>query len=373
MTARWRGNEIVFVAGARPNFMKVAPLLRALDAGGSELRSFLVHTGQHYDEEMSDIFFQQLNIKRPDVSLDVGSGAHGAQTARILERFEELLIGGEGRPRGVVVVGDVNSTVACTLAAVKQNIPAAHVEAGLRSFDRTMPEEINRLATDAIADLLLVSEESGVENLRREGVAEERIRLVGNVMIDTLAFELPRAKELDVPATMGISGDYALVTLHRPSNVDDEGTLTRLVAFMEDIARSLEVVFPIHPRTRERLTRFQLYDRLAAAPGVRLANPLGYHEAVSLMSSARIVYTDSGGIQEETTFLGIPCLTLRQNTERPATVSYGTNTLVGNDLDLARTLTADVLAGRYKKGAPVPLWDGHAAERAMEEIARSWR
>jgi UDP-N-acetylglucosamine 2-epimerase (non-hydrolysing) len=365
--------EIYIVAGARPNFMKVAPVIRALRTRHPSLSFRLVHTGQHYDEGMSDIFFEQLRIPRPDISLGVGSGSHGAQTARILSAFEELLLAAREKPRGVVVVGDVNSTLACTLAAIKLNIDVAHVEAGLRSFDRTMPEEINRIVTDSIATLLLVSEESGVGNLTREGVEPSRIKLVGNVMIDTLAYELENARALQMPARIGVRArGYVLVTLHRPANVDDPEKLGILVDFLNRLSDDLQIVFPIHPRTRERLDRFGLFDRIAENERIIVSEPLGYHEAAGLLESALLVLTDSGGIQEEASYLGIPCLTLRENTERPATVDLGTNTLIGSDIKRAETLVNDVVAGRYKRGGAIPLWDGHAAERLVDELARAW-
>ncbi len=365
--------QVVFVAGARPNFMKVAPMLRAVEAAGRPFEPVLVHTGQHYDASMSDVFFRELGIPAPDVHLNVGSGAHGAQTAKILAAFEAWLTSLPAPPRGVVAVGDVNSTMACTLAAVKLEVPVAHVEAGLRSFDRKMPEEINRMVTDAVADLLLTSERSGNDNLAREGVDPARVRLVGNTMIDTLVHELPRARALGVPARHGLTpGGYALVTLHRPSNVDDAARLGALVALLEETARRVPVVFPVHPRTRERLGRFGLLDRVAGNPSLRVLDPLGYRETLGLMADARYALTDSGGIQEETTFLGVPCLTLRPNTERPATVTFGTNTIVGDDLAKARSLVNDIAEGRYKKGGAVDGWDGRASERVTRALVEAW-
>ena len=370
---RSMASPLILVAGARPNFMKVAPVLRALASRDHHFAPALVHTGQHYDEGMSGVFFRQLGIPEPDVHLGVGSGSHGAQTARILAAFEERLLAFSTRPRGVVVVGDVNSTMACALAAVKLGIPVAHVEAGLRSFDRGMPEEINRVVTDAVADLLLVSEPAGEENLHREGIPPQRIRYTGNVMIDTLARELDAAKELAVAASLGLSpGSFAYVTLHRPSNVDSPERLEALVGFLEALAQRLPVVFPVHPRTTERLRSAGLAGRLESAAGVRLSQPLGYRESLALMAAARLAVTDSGGVQEETTFLGIPCLTLRRNTERPVTVSAGTNTVVGDDLALATQLVDEILAGRYKRGRQIPGWDGRAAERVVDALVEAW-
>jgi UDP-N-acetylglucosamine 2-epimerase (non-hydrolysing) len=361
--------EITVVAGARPNFMKVAPLLRALRR--TPLVPRLVHTGQHYDAAMSDVFFQQLGIPEPDVHLGVGSGRHGQQTARILESFESYLVDAPQPQRGVVVVGDVNSTVACSLAATKLGIPVAHVEAGLRSFDRTMPEEINRLVTDAIADLLFVSEPAGEDNLRREGVPEHKIHYAGNVMIDTLVAQLPAAERLDVQGVFGLNpGRYALVTLHRPSNVDDPGRLAALIEFLVCAAEGVHVFFPVHPRTHERLCSSGLIGRLDGR--VILSGPLGYRENLALMKSAKLVLTDSGGMQEETSFLGVPCLTLRSSTERPVTVSHGTNTIIGDDLSRAYRAFDEILAGSYRRGQAIRGWDGRASERIAAALCDAW-
>jgi UDP-N-acetylglucosamine 2-epimerase (non-hydrolysing) len=361
------------VAGARPNFMKIAPVLRALGGSKGCVCARLVHTGQHYDEGMSGVFFRDLGIKEPDVYLGVGSGTHGQQTARILAAYEEHLLAASPRPAAVVVLGDVNSTVACTLAAAKLGIPVAHVEAGLRSFDRSMPEEINRVVTDALSDLLLVSEPAGEENLRREGIPQERVRYVGNVMIDTLVHELPAAARLAVPARLGLpASGFVYVTLHRPSNVDDPERLARIVSMLWSLGQRLPVVFPVHPRTRARLQAAGLERALVEAPGVRVLDPLGYRESLGLMAAARLVLTDSGGVQEETTYLGVPCLTLRPNTERPVTVSLGTNTVVGEEIERVEPLVDEVLAGRYKAGQPIPGWDGHAAERVAAALVEMY-
>lgn len=357
------------VVGARPNFMKVAPLLQAFaqPAYDDRVAVTLIHTGQHYDLNLSDVFFQQLGMRRPDRSLDVGSGNHGIQTARVLERMEALLLDAAAagdRFDWLVVVGDVNSTMAAALAAVKLGVAVAHVEAGLRSFDRSMPEEINRIVTDAVAEKLFVSEPSGVENLAREGHASGQVHLVGNVMIDTLLRMLPRAASLDVPQQYGLSRrQYGVVTMHRPANVDAEQTLSRLIDVLIDTSRRLPLVFPVHPRTERRLGETGLRRRLEEAPGIRLLPPIGYLEFLSLTSQARVIVTDSGGLQEESTVLGIPCLTMRPSTERPVTVASGTSTLVGNDAPRLRACLEDVLAGRYKEGRCPELWDGHAAER----------
>ena len=361
--------KIEVVAGARPNFMKVAPILRS---ARGRVGTRLVHTGQHYDAAMSDVFFEQLGIPAPDIHLGVGSGSHGEQTARVLAAYEKHLMGLETPPTGVVVVGDVNSTMACTLAATKLGIPVAHVEAGLRSFDRTMPEEINRIVTDGIADLLLVSEPSGVENLRREGVDEAKVRLVGNVMIDTLVESLEVARSLKMVERLGCTNPYVYVTLHRPSNVDDPVRLRQLVGQLTQIGQQAQVVFPVHPRTRARLEAAGLRGRLENAPGVLALEPLGYLESLCLMEGARAVITDSGGVQEETSYLRIPCLTVRPNTERPITVTEGSNTLVGDGPEDLLRATATVLRGDYKRGSPIPLWDGNAGSRIVAELERAW-
>jgi UDP-N-acetylglucosamine 2-epimerase (non-hydrolysing) len=356
------------VAGARPNFMKLAPVVRALKAQGA-VTFRIVHTGQHYDPAMSEVFFEQLGIPAPDVHLDVGSGSHGAQTARIIERYEAHLL--ECPRAGTVVFGDVNSTVACALAAVKVGVPVAHVEAGLRSFDRTMPEEINRLLTDAIADLLLVSEPSGVTNLRREGVDESKIRLVGNVMIDSLLSHLDAARQRDAAARLGLEGRrYGFVTLHRPSNVDDPSTLQRLLHLLRDLSQKMALVFAMHPRTVAAAQRLNLGPLVMEGQRDFICiGPQPYLDTLSLVSGAAVVLTDSGGLQEETTVLGVPCLTLRENTERPVTVERGTSRLVGNDTVRISSAFDDVLSGRWQRGQPIPLWDGQAGSRIADELS----
>ncbi|MCP4599569.1 MAG: UDP-N-acetylglucosamine 2-epimerase (non-hydrolyzing) [Proteobacteria bacterium] len=354
------------VAGARPNFMKLSPVVRAFDSlGGTGYR--IVHTGQHYDFGMNEVFFKELGIPEPDVHLEVGSGSHGVQTARILEKYEAHLL--ESRPDATVVFGDVNSTVACSLAAVKLGVPVVHVEAGLRSFDRTMPEEINRILTDSIADLLLVSEPSGMENLAREGISKEKIRHVGNVMIDTLLRERQRKPDTEILEKLGLEKKgYGLLTMHRPSNVDDPDTLRRLMELLVELSNKLPLVLPIHPRTRNAVDKAGLGDLLEGASNFHVADPLPYHSNLALMESAKLVLTDSGGIQEETAILKVPCLTMRFNTERPVTVDRGTSRLVGNDVEKIRLAFDDVMGGRWQEGREIELWDGCAGERVALEI-----
>jgi UDP-N-acetylglucosamine 2-epimerase (non-hydrolysing) len=351
---------IYLVAGARPNFIKLAPLVWTLNTR-QQVPFQIVHTGQHYDHAMSQAFFDVLAIPEPDVNLEVGSGTQSLQTARILERFDGLLQ--ERPPAAVVVFGDVNSTLACSLAAAKRLIPVVHVEAGLRSFDRSMPEEINRLVTDSLSDLLLVSENSGLLNLQHEGVPAEKVRLVGNIMIDSLVQMLPKALERQAAAHFGLGPEnYALLTLHRPSNVDDPATLSRLLHLFADLSAQLPIIFPVHPRTEKQLESLGF----SPPPGFRMIAPVDYLDSLCLQKQARLVLTDSGGIQEETSCLGVPCLTLRQNTERPVTVELGTSTIVGNDPSRIRETFEQVLAGRYKLGQPIPLWDGHTAGRVAD-------
>ncbi len=356
--------RVLAVAGARPNFMKVAPLLREL-RGDGRFEPVLVHTGQHYDAAMSDSFFADLGIPAPDVNLGVGSGSHGEQTAEILRQVEALLL--ERRPDVVLVVGDVNSTIAAALAAVKLGIPVAHVEAGLRSRDRSMPEEINRLLTDQISEWLFTTEAEAEPNLLREGIARERIHFTGNVMIDTLKANLARAREQKTLERLGLEpGRYAVLTLHRPSNVDQPEKLSALFRVLEEIHDSLPVVFPVHPRTQAAIAR----GLGGQPPKLRMTEPLGYLEFLRLMADAKLVLTDSGGIQEETTVLGVPCITLRENTERPVTVSQGTNVLVGSDPEAIRREAAAVLRGEGKRGRVPDGWDGLAARRIVEILAR---
>ncbi len=360
---------VINVVGARPNFMKVAPVVEAMRRRGAEFAPSVVHTGQHYDARMSDAFFRDLSLPEPDVYLGVGSGSHAAQTARVMELFEPVVV--REKPDWVVVVGDVNSTLACALVCAKLGVPVAHVEAGLRSRDRTMPEEINRLLTDQLADLLLTPSADADRNLLAEGIPAERIKLVGNVMIDSLFKHLERAAGSRAREELGVAGEpYAVVTLHRPSNVDDRATFERILAALEAVAARLAVVFPVHPRTRRQIEEFGLAGRVEASAGLRLVEPLGYLDFLRLYSGAALVLTDSGGIQEETTALGIPCLTLRENTERPVTIELGTNRLVGTDTERIVSAAFEALAGeRAGRSARVPpLWDGRTAERILAAL-----
>jgi len=360
--------KFMFVCGARPNFMKIAPLVEAFRRKPGA-QSYLVHTGQHYDEKMSRLFFDELGIPKPDVNLEVGSCSHAVQTAEVMKRLEPVFL--EQEPDWVVVVGDVNSTLAAALTAVKLGIRVAHVEAGLRSFDRAMPEEINRILTDAVSDLLFVTEPSGVENLRREGIAADRIHLVGNVMIDTLMKSRARAADSSILKELSLSrGGYAAVTLHRPSNVDDASVFGSILDAFAVIAKDMPLIFPIHPRSRKNLDSPDLSGKLASIPNLLLVDPLGYLDFVKLMSDAALVLTDSGGIQEETTILGVPCITLRENTERPITITQGTNRLAGSSSEGILGAYRDVRGGPRSAARPPDLWDGHAAERIVETLTR---
>ena len=359
-----RKPNIVLVAAARPNFMKVAPVWRALGATG-RFNLTLVHTGQHYDENMSKVFFEDLRLPRPDVHLGVGSGTHAEQTARVMLAFEPALVAAKADL--VVVVGDVNSTLACSLVASKLGVPVAHVEAGLRSFDCTMPEEINRLLTDMVCDLLFITSPEARDNLVREGVPAAKIHFTGNVMIDSLREFEHEAEKSRVHETLGLDpACYGLVTLHRPSNVDDTGSLTRLLDALAEIARDCPLVFPVHPRTRQVIAAA---NYAVGGTGLRLVDPLGYLDFLKLMKYSSIVLTDSGGIQEETTALGIPCLTIRENTERPVTLTVGTNRLVGTDTAHIVAEARDVLKHDVREARIPDLWDGKAAPRIAQVIA----
>jgi UDP-N-acetylglucosamine 2-epimerase (non-hydrolysing) len=352
--------KILAVVGARPNFMKIAPLMWELSRR-SQVESFLVHTGQHYDERMSKLFFEELHIPRPNVDLGVGSASHAVQTAEVMKRFEPILQ--EQRPDVVIVVGDVNSTLACALTAVKVGVPVAHVEAGLRSFDRTMPEEINRLLTDQISRCLFVSERSGIANLRNEGISEERIYFVGNVMIDTLLSCRNRCEQSSILQELQVPDrGYAILTLHRPANVDNAAVLTGLMRAVERLQQEIPIVFPVHPRTRKVLNG----HLNGSMPQLRVTEPLGYLDFMKLLSHARLVLTDSGGIQEETTVLGVPCLTLRNNTERPVTIEQGTNTLVGLEAEKVIAGGLEALKNPPREPKAPELWDGQAAKRIVD-------
>ncbi|MCE7980640.1 MAG: UDP-N-acetylglucosamine 2-epimerase (non-hydrolyzing) [Caldilinea sp. CFX5] len=357
------------VVGARPNFMKMAPIMRVMACHPKQLQQILVHTGQHYDANMSDIFFTELGLPAPDVNLEVGSGSHAQQTAQVMQRFETVLL--EYKPDWVVVPGDVNSTLACALVAAKLGVKVAHVEAGLRSFDRTMPEEINRVLTDQISDLLFTPSEDGNENLKHEGIADEKVHFVGNVMIDSLVRLLPKAAERwsVLQPEFGLE-EYVLVTLHRPSNVDEIATLRELMAALSEIAAKVEVFFPVHPRTRKRILDHQIaFDQ----DQIQLVEPLGYLDFLALQTHARLVLTDSGGVQEETTYLGIPCLTARPNTERPVTITHGSNRLVQSthaEVVAAANASLSTSLTEGDTGRKPPLWDGRAAERIVEIFLR---
>ena len=364
---------VMCVVGARPNFMKMAPILRALAGHQPPLPALLVHTGQHYDASMSDKLFADLRLPRPDINLEVGSGTHAVQTAEVMKRFEPAV--DEHKPACVLVVGDVNSTLACTLVAVKKAVPVVHVEAGLRSYDRKMPEEINRVLTDQVADRLYTTERSALANLLREGVDEARVCFAGNVMIDSLlsnrAMARPAAGTLSEhgfdAAVLRHPRGFGVVTLHRPSNVDDAATLGLLLGVLAEVAAQLPLVFALHPRTRNNIERFGLQHLLNPARMIMLP-PQGYLEMLGLMAGATLVLTDSGGLQEETTALGVPCLTMRENTERPITVHEGTNTMVGRDVQAIRDGVAQILAGRGKRGRVPENWDGRAAERIAADL-----
>jgi UDP-N-acetylglucosamine 2-epimerase (non-hydrolysing) len=357
--------RILNVVGARPNFMKIAPIQRVMQKYPADIEPVLIHTGQHYDEQMSKFFFEDLQLPQPDIYLGVGSGTHADQTARIMLDFEKVCL--EKKPDLVVVVGDVNSTVACSLVASKLWIPVAHVEAGLRSFDRKMPEEINRLVTDALSDHLFVTEKAGLKNLEKEGINPEKIHFVGNVMIDSLVYFLDKANGSAILPQLELQPqNYALVTLHRPSNVDDPENFLKIITAFEEIQRHLPIIFPIHPRTKKNIKQFGLEEKVKSLKNLRLISPVGYLDFMQLTKQCKFVMTDSGGIQEETTFLNIPCITLRENTERPVTVEIGTNEIVGTDTEKIIYLTKKLRAGEWKKGCNSELWDGYAAERIVD-------
>jgi len=382
--------KIMSVVGARPNFMKLASIARAIQDHNTSnnnptINHLIVHTGQHYDDRMSQLFFDELELPKPDMNLNVGSASHAVQTAEIMKGFEPVLL--EHEPDVILLVGDVNSTVACALVASKIDYHTpnsglrtpnsrrkpliVHVEAGLRSFDRSMPEEINRILCDALSDLLFITEEDAMVNLEQEGIPREKIHSVGNVMIDTLLINLKKAQDIKTPRLEknfydGIRNGYGLVTLHRPSNVDQPQTLNALMGCLKAISSRIPVIFPIHPRTKGNLERFGIYEELSKSNGILMTEPLGYLEFLGLLRSARLVLTDSGGIQEETTFLRIPCMTLRENTERPVTITLGTNYLVGTNPERILETAFQILDGKGKRGGIPPLWDGKAGQRIVE-------
>ncbi|MFC2113433.1 non-hydrolyzing UDP-N-acetylglucosamine 2-epimerase [Bacteroidota bacterium] len=358
--------KIITVAGARPNFIKIAPLYRAFKKNEDKVKHLICHTGQHFDKNMSKIFFEQLEMPEPDFNLGIGSGTHADQTARIMVEFEKVL--NQEKPDLILVPGDVNSTLACSVVASKMGIKIGHVEAGLRSFDRGMPEEINRIVTDVLSDYLFVSENSGITHLRQEGIPEERIHFVGNIMIDSLVHMLPKIENSEILGKLDINtGHYTLMTFHRPSNVDTKNSLERLVGMLNLLSAETRLVFPIHPRTKKNLEEHGLSKELN--PGIILLDPIGYIDFLALTRSAELVITDSGGIQEETTFLGVQCITVRDNTERPVTVTEGTNQLIGTDLEEVEKAAIKVLAGEKKKGRIPELWDGRTADRIVDIIA----
>lgn len=361
--------KVHLIVGARPNFMKMAPLYKEFKRYSDKFEVKLIHTGQHYDERMSKFFFHDLMLPEPDEYLEVGSGTHGEQTARIMERYEQVLFA--DRPDLVIVAGDVNSTIACALDAAKLHIPVAHLEAGLRSFDRRMPEELNRLMTDAISDFLLIPSKDAEINLQREGVPEEKIFFVGNIMIDSLIQHMKKAEESRILSDLGLIrnekiDDYILITLHRPSNVDEEASLKIILESFRQLSERIKLVFPIHPRARKSITKFGLDKAFREITNLDLIEPVGYYDFMKLQMSAKFLLTDSGGIQEETTFFGIPCLTVRPNTERPITIVEGTNELVGLSAEKIMAESVKILQGNFKKGRIPQFWDGRTAERIVQ-------
>ncbi len=367
--------KVISVVGARPNFMKIAPIHRAIEKfNNSQIRKSanplihkICHTGQHYDTKMSKVFFEDLELPQPDFYLGVGSGTHAEQTAKIMIEFEKILL--REKPDYVLVVGDVNSTISCTLTASKLHIKTIHVEAGLRSNDRKMPEEINRVLTDSISDLLFVTEKSGLENLRNEGIPDEKVFFVGNVMIDSVSYYLNKSEKSNIFDSLGVEkGNYILVTLHRPSNVDEPEQLTKLMKMLSRLSERRKIIFPVHPRTRKNIEAFGLNNLFSE--NIILSEPIGYIDFLALTKNAELILTDSGGIQEESTFLGVQCITLRDTTERPITVEVGTNQLLGNNLELAEQKANEILDGNKKNGSIPELWDGKAAERIVKILSK---
>ncbi|MBU0566638.1 UDP-N-acetylglucosamine 2-epimerase (non-hydrolyzing) [bacterium] len=361
--------KVFLVAGARPNFMKIAPIWEEMKRYPDEIEPLIIHTGQHYDDVMSKVFFEDLSLPEPDIYLGVGSGSHAVQTAKIMIEFEKVLL--EEQPDLIMVVGDVNSTLACSLVASKLLVPVAHVEAGLRSFDRTMPEEINRLVTDSLSNYLFTTCEDANENLNREGIPDEKIFFVGNTMVDTLLRFRDKYDSTSILSQMKVKKEgYALLTLHRPSNVDDERNFTSILDALEEIQARIKIIFPAHPRTRKQIKNLELEEKFADMQNLILVEPLGYLDFMSLLANSKFVLTDSGGIQEETTVLGIPCLTLRENTERPITVKEGTNVIVGVDKEKIVEESRNILNGNSKTGKTPKFWDGKAAQRIVKILRR---
>lgn len=362
--------KIFLVAGARPNFIKIAPLMRELKKHRRNFNTRLVHTGQHYDFSMSEIFFDHLEIPKPDIYLNVGSGSHSVQTAKVMTAFEEEVL--NEKPGLVIVVGDVNSTLACSLVASKLNIKVAHVEAGLRSFDRTMPEEINRIVTDSLSDYLFVSEESGLKNLKKEGVNADKVHFVGNVMIDTLLFHMDKIDKSDILTRLSLisNSHYSVLTLHRPANVDSKDALKQIYDILKAICERIKVVYPIHPRSRKMIESHGLLKKFEHLKNLCMIDPLGYIDFIKLVKESGFVLTDSGGIQEETTVLKVPCLTMRENTERPVTVKVGSNILVGREKQKIIDSVDAILKSKWKKGKIPELWDGEAAIRIINILSK---
>jgi UDP-N-acetylglucosamine 2-epimerase (non-hydrolysing) len=359
--------KVLNIVGARPNFMKIAPIVREMKRRENDFQPLIVHTGQHYDAAMSDSFFVDLGIPKPDFHLEIGSHSHAVQTAKIMIAFEPIVLA--EKPDWVLVVGDVNSTIACAIVCAKLGVKIAHVEAGLRSRDRTMPEEINRILTDSISDLLLTTSQDADENLKQEGIAADKIKFVGNVMIDSLFYNLEKSKESKARENLDLNGkDYAVLTLHRPSNVDEKETFSGLLDALCEISQKLPIIFPVHPRTKANIEKFGFAEQVEKS-NIRLIEPLGYLDFMNLYSGAKLVLTDSGGLQEETTALGIPCLTLRENTERPITIELGTNILVGTNPDKIKQAAYSILENSSTKNTKIPpLWDGKAAERICDAL-----
>lgn len=361
--------RVLNVVGARPNFMKIAPIIREMKKYHEKIKPLLLHTGQHFDREMSMLFFEELRLPEPDFYLGVGSGSHAEQTAKIINRFEGVLL--KSRPDLVLVVGDVNSSLACALCAAKLRIPVAHVEAGLRSFDRSMPEEINRVLTDSISDYLFTTEESANVNLLKEGLKKTSIYFVGNVMIDTLMANKKKAADSAILERLRLKkGKYAILTLHRPGNVDDKDMLLNIIRALREVQKGIRVVWPIHPRAKKAISRFKINGRITGMSNLKIVPAMGYLDFLRLMTDSKFALTDSGGIQEESTILNVPCLTLRRNTERPVTVEEGTNIIVGQDADRIVKESTRIISGRFKKGRTPRFWDGRAAERIVRILIK---